>query len=51
VGALDRLDVQEAFAFMLVDRGVLRVGKGARLSVAKARDVVLVAAEVLILIC
>ena len=50
VCALDRLDVQEAVAVVFVDGGILRVCKGARLAVAQARDIVLIAAEVLCII-
>jgi hypothetical protein len=45
VGTLDRLHIEVAVALVLEDRRVTRVGKGARVTVAHARQVVLVATE------
>lgn len=50
MGSLDRFDVQKALSFILVDRGILRVGKGTRLPVAETRHIVFVPAEVLVLV-
>ena len=50
MSALNRLDVKEALAIVLMDGRVLRVCERARLAVAQARHVVLVAAEVLVIV-